>query len=205
MTEASPVITQTRPADTAEDKAETIGQPLPQAEVAIVDPVSGQTVPCGQVGEMRVRGYQVMKEVLRQAQGDGGDDLRQLAAYRRPVLDGRASLLQGRGPAQGQDHPGWREYLHAGNRGAGLQPPGGRQGRRRGRAGRDVGRAGGSLCPAGRGSAAYRGGVIQACWDQLSPHKTPRIWVIVEEFPLTASGKIQKYVLRDRYQAGELR
>src|SRR5262249_7245917 len=61
MTEASPVITQTWPHDTPEDKAETIGQPLPRAEVAIVDPVSGETVPCGEVGELRVRGYQVMR------------------------------------------------------------------------------------------------------------------------------------------------
>ncbi len=40
MTETSPVITQTWPQDTPEDKAGTIGQPLPQAEVKIVDPVT---------------------------------------------------------------------------------------------------------------------------------------------------------------------
>src|SRR5262249_6535905 len=42
------------------------------------------------------------------------------------------------------------------------------------------------------------------CRENLSPQETPRIWVFLDEFPLTASGKIQKFVLRDRYQKGEL-
>jgi fatty-acyl-CoA synthase len=39
------------------------------------------------------------------------------------------------------------------------------------------------------------------CRERLAPYKTPRIWQCVDEFPQTASGKIQKYVLRDRYLA----
>jgi hypothetical protein len=60
QTEASPVITQTRLDDTPEDKAETIGQPLPQTEVKIVD-AGGALVPTGEVGELCTRGYLVMK------------------------------------------------------------------------------------------------------------------------------------------------
>jgi fatty-acyl-CoA synthase len=37
--------------------------------------------------------------------------------------------------------------------------------------------------------------------ERLAPHKTPRHWVFVDEFPLTPSGKIQKFVLRDRFMA----
>jgi acyl-CoA synthetase (AMP-forming)/AMP-acid ligase II len=37
------------------------------------------------------------------------------------------------------------------------------------------------------------------CRERLSPHKTPRLWAFVEEFPLTASGKVQKFVLRERF------
>jgi acyl-CoA synthetase (AMP-forming)/AMP-acid ligase II len=36
------------------------------------------------------------------------------------------------------------------------------------------------------------------CHQRLAPHKTPRLWAFVEEFPLTASGKVQKFVLRER-------
>ena len=37
----------------------------------------------------------------------------------------------------------------------------------------------------------------------LAPHKTPREWVFVDELPMTASGKVQKFALRDRFVAGE--
>ena len=40
--------------------------------------------------------------------------------------------------------------------------------------------------------------------DHLAPHKTPKIWVAVESYPLTASGKIQKYRLAEMFSAGEL-
>jgi fatty-acyl-CoA synthase len=46
--------------------------------------------------------------------------------------------------------------------------------------------------------------LVERCRDHLSPQKTPKVWVFVEEFPLTASGKIQKYVLRERFLKGEL-
>jgi fatty-acyl-CoA synthase len=40
--------------------------------------------------------------------------------------------------------------------------------------------------------------------EHLAPHKTPRQWFVVDEFPLTGSGKIQKFKLRERWVAGEL-
>jgi fatty-acyl-CoA synthase len=46
--------------------------------------------------------------------------------------------------------------------------------------------------------------LVRLCREHLSPQKTPKVWVFVEEFPLTASGKIQKYVLKERFQKGEL-
>jgi acyl-CoA synthetase (AMP-forming)/AMP-acid ligase II len=39
------------------------------------------------------------------------------------------------------------------------------------------------------------------CRERLAPHKTPRHWKIVDSFPLTPSGKVQKYVLRERFAA----
>ena len=38
--------------------------------------------------------------------------------------------------------------------------------------------------------------------EHLAPHKTPKHWITVDEFPLTGSGKIQKYVLRQRWETG---
>jgi fatty acid CoA ligase FadD9 len=39
------------------------------------------------------------------------------------------------------------------------------------------------------------------CRERLAPHKTPRHWIVLDEFPLTPSGKVQKYVLRERFLA----
>jgi fatty-acyl-CoA synthase len=40
--------------------------------------------------------------------------------------------------------------------------------------------------------------------ERLASFKVPRIWVFLDAFPLTGSGKIQKFVLRERYLNGEL-
>jgi acyl-CoA synthetase (AMP-forming)/AMP-acid ligase II len=40
---------------------------------------------------------------------------------------------------------------------------------------------------------------------ELAAYKAPRIWVFVDEFPMTPSGKVQKFVLRERFLAGDLR
>jgi acyl-coenzyme A synthetase/AMP-(fatty) acid ligase len=34
------------------------------------------------------------------------------------------------------------------------------------------------------------------------PHKTPRHWVFVDTFPLTPSGKVQKFILREQFSSG---
>ncbi|MEC8919534.1 MAG: AMP-dependent synthetase, partial [Actinomycetota bacterium] len=39
--------------------------------------------------------------------------------------------------------------------------------------------------------------------EHLAPHKTPKLWFEVNEFPLTGSGKIQKFVLRDQWIDGQ--
>jgi acyl-CoA synthetase (AMP-forming)/AMP-acid ligase II len=39
------------------------------------------------------------------------------------------------------------------------------------------------------------------CRERLAPFKAPRHWTIVDAFPLTPSGKVQKYVLRERWLA----
>jgi acyl-CoA synthetase (AMP-forming)/AMP-acid ligase II len=60
LTEASPVITQTSPADPFELQVETVGTALPHVECDVVDPASGERVMLGEQGEVRTRGWQVM-------------------------------------------------------------------------------------------------------------------------------------------------
>ena len=60
-TECSPLLTQVKLDATAEDRAETLGTPLPQTEIQIADVATGAPVPVGQVGELCARGYLVMR------------------------------------------------------------------------------------------------------------------------------------------------
>ena len=60
MTETSPVSTQTSPDDPLEKRVTTVGRVHPHVEVRIVDPDTGETVPRGTRGEFLTRGYSVM-------------------------------------------------------------------------------------------------------------------------------------------------
>jgi fatty-acyl-CoA synthase len=60
-TECSPLLTQVKLDDSAQDRAGTLGSPLPQTEIQIADIATGGPVPVGQVGELCARGYLVMR------------------------------------------------------------------------------------------------------------------------------------------------
>ncbi|MHA3835548.1 AMP-binding protein [Terrabacter sp. AAH1] len=60
MTETSPVSTQNRTDDTFEQKVGTVGRVGPHLEIKIADPVTGETLPRGQAGEFMTKGYSVM-------------------------------------------------------------------------------------------------------------------------------------------------
>jgi fatty-acyl-CoA synthase len=61
LTEASPVTHQTLPSDPPDKRFSTVGRPLPFTESRIVDPATFKTLPKGEVGEIWVRGFNIMK------------------------------------------------------------------------------------------------------------------------------------------------
>ncbi|MDN5759285.1 MAG: AMP-binding protein [Tomitella sp.] len=61
MTETSPVSTQTRTSDALDVRVGTVGKVGPQLEVKVVDPIDGETLPRGESGEFCTRGYSVMR------------------------------------------------------------------------------------------------------------------------------------------------
>src|SRR5215469_1134330 len=60
QTEASPVITMHGPGDTVEQRVSTVGKAGPNTEVKIIDPTTGETLPIGELGELCARGYSLM-------------------------------------------------------------------------------------------------------------------------------------------------
>ena len=60
QTEASPVVTMHGPGDTVEERTSTVGKAGPNVEVKVVDPATGETLPTGELGELCARGYLLM-------------------------------------------------------------------------------------------------------------------------------------------------
>jgi acyl-CoA synthetase (AMP-forming)/AMP-acid ligase II len=206
QTELSPVITQTRPGDPIEVKTSTAGRPLPQVEVVIRDPVTGETVPFGEPGEICARGYQAMLGYFdmpeRTAEtvdadgwlrtGDVGilDDngyLRVTSRLKDMIIRGGENIYSSQVEQVLYTHPGIRDVAVLG-----LPDP---------TWGEIVAAV---LVPADPGQVPSVTELRQLCRDQLAPHKTPARWFQAAEFPLTGSGKIQKFRLQSQLENGEL-
>ncbi|MFF3380441.1 AMP-binding protein [Streptomyces sp. NPDC002680] len=206
QTEAHGVISQTRVTDSPEDQADTVGQPLPQLEVKIANPVTGEPVGLHERGEICCRGYQNMlgyygmaAETEEAVDPDGwlhmGDigtmDERGFIRIRGRIKDmiirGGMNIYPAEIEGTLQEHPAI-EYA------AVIAVPDEKWGEQIGavlqlRAGFD------------RPSVEE---LTEFLRSQLAPHKTPVFWSFVDRMPATPSGKIQKFVLRQEAEKGSL-
>ena len=202
QTECSPTATMAFVDDTIEDKARTIGTAMPNTEVKIIDPETGHTVPIGEVGELCVRGYHVMlgyhempEQTAEAIDEDGWLHTGDLAAMDDRgycTIEGRLKDMIIRGgeniyPKELEEmllsHPAVAEVAVVGL-------PDDKFGEVVGAFVRPVARA-----------SIDEAELFAYARERLAPHKTPKHWMTVDEFPLTGSGKIQKYVLRERWLA----
>jgi fatty-acyl-CoA synthase len=197
QTEASPGMTMTRPDDSEEDRATTLGRPLAGSEVAIVDPVDGRTpVPTGTVGEFCTRGYHVMTGYF--------DDPAQTAA----AIDEQGWLHTG--DLASMDERGYcriegrlKDMIIRG--GENIYPreieqvlfshPSVTDVAVAGVPDHEWGESVAAFVITAPGTAPTEQELFDYVREHLAPHKTPRIWRFPERFPLTGSGKIQKFVL----------
>lgn len=198
LTEASPVITQTRTDDPLELRVATVGQALPGIEAKVVDTAGGEECPPGVPGEICCRGYNVMQgyykqpeETARAVAADGwlhsGDmGTRDAAGYFR--ITGRIKDMIIRGGENIYPRE-VEEFLYGLPDVEDVQV-----------VGVEDERYGEEVCAfivprAGSGLCAED--VRDACRDKISRHKIPRHVFFVDAYPLTASGKIQKYKLSE--------
>jgi fatty-acyl-CoA synthase len=204
QTEASPVITQIRLSDSPADKSETVGQPLPRLDVGIVDPATGDVVPVGDLGEICARGHAVMlgyfdmpdksQETVDEEGWLHTGDLGTMDERGYFRVTGRLKDMIIRGgeniyPREIED------VLFADNDVAETAVVGIPDAK--------WGETVVAFIRPRQGCSMDPAQLVALCQRELAPHKTPRQWVAVTEFPLTPSGKIQKFVLRDRLLAGE--
>jgi acyl-CoA synthetase (AMP-forming)/AMP-acid ligase II len=202
QTEASPVITQTSPGDAPDDRAGTLGRALPQTEVKIVEVATGETVAPGVIGEICTRGYHVMTgyldnpEATAAAIDPGGwlhtGDLGSMDERGYCRIGGRLKDMIIRG---GENiYPREIERVLFEHEDVADVAVFGVPDERWGEQVAAFVRPAPGRTPDPEVLLAY-------CRGRLAPHKTPRHWRVVDAFPLTPSGKVQKYKLREQLLA----
>jgi len=205
MTETSPVSFQSRSDDSVERRCTTVGQVHPHVEVKIVDPATGHTVPRGTPGEFCTRGYCVML-------GYWGDDDATAAAIDRArwmhtgdlaVMDtegyvnivGRIKDMVIRGGENIYPRE-VEEFLHTHPAVSEAQV-----------VGVPDAKYGEELCACVRlrpGGSVTEDELRAWCRGRIAHYKVPRYVRFVDAFPMTVTGKVQKYLLRER-MSDELR
>ncbi len=199
MTETSPVSTQTRTDDSLERKVATVGQVSPHLEVKIIDPVTGDVLPRGEAGEFCTRGYSVMigywqdEEKTREAvDGDGWMHTGDLGVmddegYLR--ITGRIKDMVIRGGENIYPRE-IEEFLHTHPDIEDVQV-----------VGVPDAKYGEELCAWLRmrsGAQPLDSDAVRAfASGKLAHYKIPRYVVVVEEFPMTVTGKVRKVEMRE--------
>jgi fatty-acyl-CoA synthase len=197
MTETSPVSTQTRIGDDLDRQTGTVGRVHPHIEVAIVDPETNKVVARGERGEFRTRGYHVMRgyweepDKTADAIDAGGwmktGDLAEMDSegYVRIVGRIKDTVIRGGENIAPREV---EEFLYSHPAIVDVQVVGVP----------DV-KFGEELCACVRlseGATLDAAGVKEFCSGKISHHKIPRYVEVVDAYPMTVTGKVQKYLLR---------
>jgi len=199
QTEASPGITMTRTTDPLELRVGTVGRALPNVEVKIVDPETNQDLPPGQQGELCTRGYHVMKgyyndpEATRNVIDDEGwlhtSDLAVMDEAGYCKITGRIKDMIIRGGENIYPRE-IEEFLYTHPRIKDVQVVGVPS--------RKYGEEVVAFVQLMPGQKAAAEDMKAFCKDKIAFHKIPAYFFFVDEYPATASGKIQKYKLRQQ-------
>ena len=199
MTETSPVSTQTSSLDPFEKQVTTVGRTQPHLETKIVDPGSGNVVPRGEIGELCTRGYSVMlkywnnDEKTQEAIDNAGwmhtGDLATMDEDGYIQIVGRIKDMVIRGgeniyPKEIEEflytHPSIEEVQVTGI-------PDEKYGEEL--------IAWVKLRP--EADSVDADGLIEFCKGQIAHFKIPKNYKFVDEFPMTVTGKIQKFKMRE--------
>ncbi|MET3985323.1 fatty-acyl-CoA synthase [Streptomyces sp. PvR034] len=200
MTETSPVSTQTRSDDSVERRVATVGRVGPHLEVKVVDPHSGRTLPRGEPGELCTRGYSVMLGYWAEPErtAEAVDAARWMHTGDLAVMDDEGYLsITGRIKdmvIRGGENVYPREieeFLHGHPDVLDVQV-----------IGVPDAKYGEELMAWVRmreGAEPLTPEAVRAyCAGRLAHFKIPRYVHVVEEFPMTVTGKIRKIEMREQ-------
>lgn len=198
MTETSPVSTQTGPADPLDKRVGTVGRVHPHVEVKVVAPESGAILPRGDRGELCTRGYSVML-------GYWGDEKATALAVDRAgwMHTGDLATMDDEGYVnivgrikdmviRGGENIYPREveeFLHT--------HPSISEAQVIGVPSTKYGEELMAWVRLREGVALSAGDLTAFCTGKIATYKIPRYWKVVTEFPMTVTGKVQKFRMRE--------
>jgi fatty-acyl-CoA synthase len=198
QTETSPVVTMSDAADSIEVRVNTVGRAMPQTEIQVISPETGQLLPRGQQGEICARGFVVMKGYDGDPEGtaqvvfpDGWLHSGDLGVMREDGclrITGRSRDVIIRGGENIYPRE-VEEFLYTHPKVGEVQV-----------VGIPHERLGEIVCAWIRlqpGTEATEEEIKEFCRGQIAYYKIPEHVRFVTKFPATLSGKIQKYKMRE--------
>jgi fatty-acyl-CoA synthase len=198
MTETSPVSTQTDANDSIDQRVGSVGRVHPHVEIRVADPETGETVPRGKSGEFQTRGYSVMEgywnEEEKTAQAIDAEgwmhtgDLAVMDVDGYVNITGRIKDLIIRG-GENVSPREIEEFLYGHPDIVDVQV-----------VGVPDEKFGEEVCAfiqARDGATVDIDAVREFCQGKIAHYKVPRYVLSIDDFPMTVTGKIQKYLLRD--------
>ena len=198
LTESSPGITQTTPDDPIELRVTTVGKVLPHTEVKIVDLLTREIVPVGTAGELCTRGYHVMKgyyknpEATRSAIDEDGwlrsGDLAVVDEKGYFRITGRAKDVIIRGGENIYPRE-IEEFLYTHPSITGVQIVGVPD--------RKFGEAVAAWVQLKPGCSLTLEELKAFCKGRIADFKIPHYLKVTRDFPMTVTGKIQKYRMKE--------
>ncbi len=199
MTETSPVSTQTSVDDSLDKRVATVGRAHPHVEVRIVDPDTGETVPRGAAGEFMTRGYSVMlgywDDEARTAEAiddegwmhtgdlavmDDGGYINIVGRIKDMIIRGGENVYPREIEEYLYRHPDVVEVQVIGVPDA--------------RYGEEIM----AWVQLRDGASLDADDIKEFCRGQIAHYKIPRYVKFTHEFPMTITGKIQKYLMREQ-------
>lgn len=198
LTESSPVMTQTRTEDPIEVKVGTVGRELPGIEVKVAHPETGEEMPVGQQGEMCCRGYNIMRGYYKNPEAtaaiidkegwlhsgdlgvkDSDGNYRITGRIKDMIIRGGENIYPREIEEFLYQMPEVKDVQVAG-----VPSP---------KYGEEVG----AFIILHEGVSISEEDVKDYCRGKISRFKIPKYIFFMKEYPMTASGKIQKFKLRE--------
>jgi len=199
QTESSPVVTMSSPSDNIETRVSTVGRAMPETEIKIIDPESGVTLDTGQRGELCARGYMVMKgydgeaeATARTIDSDGWLHTGDLAVMRDDGcfhIAGRIKEIIIRGGENIYPRE-IEEFLHSHPKIADVYITGLPDER--------LGETVLAWIKLKADETATEEEIREFCRGRIAHFKIPQHVRFVESFPMTVSGKVQKFRIREQ-------